>query len=88
MEKNALRFIKDSNDFQALANIHVEAESPCGVSTVRIENLMIQTQTAMACDIIKKKLSMVNEMTNTRTSKKVDVAKRRYRAPSQSKPME
>ena len=31
---------------------------------VRGENLMIQTQTASACELIKNKLSMVNEMTN------------------------
>ena len=61
MKKNAMRFIEDGNDVQALANIDVEAESLCGVSTVLGENLMMQTKTALACEIIKKKLSMVNE---------------------------
>ena len=35
------------------------------VSRVRGENLMIQTRIAIACEIIKKKLSMENAMTNT-----------------------
>ena len=35
----------------------MEAESPCGVSIVRGENLVIQTQTAKACEMIKKKLA-------------------------------
>ena len=35
------------------------------VSIVRGENLMIQTQTAAACEIIKKKLSIKSDMTDT-----------------------
>ena len=52
MEKHALEFIDCGNDVQALAKIDGEAESLCGVS--RGENLMIQTQTAIAFEIIKK----------------------------------
>ena len=51
---NALRFIEHGNDVQALANIDVQAESLCSVSIVRGEDLMIQTQTAVACEVIKK----------------------------------
>ena len=48
-----------------MADVDVEAESPCGVSTGRGDNLMIQTQTAIACETVKNKLSMANDMTNT-----------------------
>ena len=65
VKKNALRFVEHGNDLQALANIDVEAASLCGVSIVRMENLMIQTQTAIAREMIKNKVSMMNDMTNT-----------------------
>ena len=55
MKKNTLRFIEDGSDVQALAIFDVDAESPCGVEVVPGENLMIQTQTASACEIIKTK---------------------------------
>ena len=65
MKKSALRVIKDGNDFAALANIDVEAESPCDVSIVRGEYLMMQTQTAKPYELIQKELAMENEMTNS-----------------------
>ena len=43
----------------------MEAESLYGVSIVHGENLILQTQTAIACDIVKMKLSMVNDLTDT-----------------------
>ena len=64
VKKNALRNIEGGNDVQALANTDEEAESLSRVSMARGENLMIQTQTATACDIIKKKLAMESGMTN------------------------
>ena len=65
-EKNALRSIEGGDEVQALANIDVEAESLYAVSNVIGENLMIQTQTAMACKTVKKKLLMENDTTNRR----------------------
>ena len=65
VKKHALRFMEDCNDVLALANIDVEAASLCGLcglSIVRGENLTIHTQTAIACEIIKKKLPMENEV--------------------------
>ena len=41
VKKYAVKFIEDGNDVQALSNIDGWAESLCGVSTVRNENLMI-----------------------------------------------
>ena len=61
-KKIGLRFIEDGNDVQALANIDVVAESLCGVSIDRGAKLMIQTQTATAYEITKKRLSTVNDM--------------------------
>ena len=37
-------------------NIDVKTISSCDVSIVRFENLMIQTQTAISCEIIKNKM--------------------------------
>ena len=62
-KKNALRSIEHGNDVQALGNIDVEAESLCSVSIVPGEDLTIQTQTAVAREVIKKQ-SMDNCMTN------------------------
>ena len=57
MKKKPLRFIEDGNDDQALSKIDVEADSLCGVSIVRGDNLVTQAQTAVACEIIKNDLS-------------------------------
>ena len=43
VKKNVVGFIDGGNDVQALVNIDLDAESPCGVSSVHSENQMIQT---------------------------------------------
>ena len=53
-----------TNFVEQLNGLKAEAESPCGVSIVRGENLMIQTQAAKA-RFSNKKLSMEIDMTIT-----------------------
>ena len=62
VKKNVLMLIEDMNDVQTLTNIDATTESSCAVPFFRNVNLMMQTKTSVAHEIIKSIMTMEYDM--------------------------